>query len=61
MTLSLTFAAITAMRKAMRDILARGGINEVMERNDSWDSVLDLVGLDTIRQLDARYGAPEGG
>ena len=60
-TLSLTFAAITAMRKAMRDILARGGINEVMERNDSWDSVLDLVGLDTIRQLDARYGAPEGG
>lgn len=60
-TLSLTFAAITAMRKAMRDILTRGGINEVMERNDSWDSVLELVGLDTIRQLDARYGAPEGG
>ena len=60
-TLSLTFAAITAMRKAMRDILSRGGINEVMAQNDSWDSVLDLVGLDTIREMDARYGAPGGG
>ena len=60
-TLSLTFAAITAMRKAMRDILTRGGIDEVMAQNDSWDSILDLVGLDTIRELDARYGVPEGG
>ena len=56
MTLSLTFAAITAMRQAMRDIRTRGGIDEVMARNDSWDSVLDLVGLETIREWDARYG-----
>ena len=60
-TLSLTFAAITAMRKAMRDIRARGGIEEVMARNDSWDSVLDLVGLDTIREMDARYAASGDG
>ena len=59
-TLSLTFAAITAMRKAMRDIRIRGGIEEVMAQNDSWDSVLDLVGLDTIREWDARYAAPDG-
>ena len=58
MTLSLAFAAITAMRQAMRDIRTRGGIDEVMARNDSWDSVLDLVGLETIREWDARYGTP---
>ena len=59
-TPSLTFAAITAMRKAMRDILSRAGsTRDGAER--SWDSVLDLVGLDTIREMDARYGAPEGG
>ena len=60
-TISLTFAAITAMRKAMRDIRARGGIEEVMARNDSWDSVLDLVGLDAIREMDARYAASGDG
>ena len=57
-TLSLAFAAITAMRQAMRDIKARGGIDEVMARNDSFDSVLGLVGLDTVRAWSDRYAAP---
>ena len=38
-TISLTFAAITAMRTAAREIRERGEIGTVMARNDDWSSV----------------------
>ena len=57
-TLSLTFAAITAMRQALRDIAASGGIETVMAKNDSWDSVLELVGMDTANEWAEKYAAP---
>ena len=54
-TLSLTFAAITAMRTAARDILKDQDISQVMARNDNWDSILELVGFSHINELSEKY------
>lgn len=54
--LSLTFAAITAMRKAIRQIKEQQSIVELMSGHDSFDTVLKLVGLDEINAWSARYG-----
>ena len=54
-TISLTFAAITAMRTAAREIMERGEIGTVMARHDDWSSVLKLVGFDTINEWSEKY------
>ncbi|MDA1056084.1 MAG: hypothetical protein O3C40_37360 [Planctomycetota bacterium] len=60
-TLSMTFAAITAMRQVLRDMSAQGGIEKIMARNDSWDSVLELVGFDTIKEWSEKYAPRSDG
>jgi len=53
--LSLTFCAITAMRKAARAIHQSQSIQPVMEGNDGWSSVLDLVQLPRVLEWSERY------
>ena len=60
--LTLTISAITVMRQVARDIRELESIKPIMERNDSWDSVLQLVGLERVLNWSERYGAqPVGG
>ena len=42
--LTLTFSAITAMRHAAKEIKELGSIKPIIESNDSWDTVLALLG-----------------
>jgi 2-methylisocitrate lyase-like PEP mutase family enzyme len=53
--LTLTFSAITAMRRAAKDIKELGSIQPFMERNDSWESILELVGYDRFVQWADKY------
>jgi 2-methylisocitrate lyase-like PEP mutase family enzyme len=57
LTLGL-FTATTAMRQAAREIRKFGleGLRSVMGRNDSWDSVENLIGLKRVNDLSMRYG-----
>ena len=57
--LTLTFTAITAMRRAAKEIKESGTITSIVERNDKWESVLNLVGYDRFVNLSERYG-PKG-
>jgi 2-methylisocitrate lyase-like PEP mutase family enzyme len=56
LTLGL-FTPATAMRRAAKEISQFGleGLRSVMERNDPWDSVERLIGLDRFNELGARY------
>jgi 2-methylisocitrate lyase-like PEP mutase family enzyme len=49
------FSAIKAMRLAAKDIKELGVMKPIMDRNDSWDSVLKLVGLDRVLEWSKRY------
>lgn len=53
--LSLTFCAITAMRRAARAIHEARSIHPVMNSNDGWDSILDLVQLPKVLSWSERY------
>lgn len=55
--LSLTFCAITAMRRAARSIKAEGSILSVMGGNDKWDSILELVQLQRVLGWSEKYAA----
>jgi 2-methylisocitrate lyase-like PEP mutase family enzyme len=56
LTLSL-FTAATAMRKAAKEIREFGleGIRTVMARNDSWQSILGLIGTNKFSEAETRY------
>jgi len=54
--LTLTFSAITAMRRAAKEMKEMGSIQEIFERNDSWESVLRLVGYDRLVKCSEKYG-----
>ncbi|MGE0714971.1 MAG: oxaloacetate decarboxylase, partial [Alphaproteobacteria bacterium] len=56
--LSLTFCAVTAMRKAARSIKETASIHTVMKGNDGWDSVLDLVQLPKVLGWSEKYAEP---
>lgn len=56
--LSLTFCAVTAMRKAARSIKETSSIHTVMKGNDGWDSVLDLVQLPKVLGWSEKYAEP---
>ena len=53
--ITLTFVAISAMRKAIHEIKEKRSITSVKERNDSFDSILKLVGLDQINEWSEKY------
>lgn len=57
---TLTFCAITAMRHAAREIKWLGmqlnDISSIWERNDSWDQVVGLVGLNRVLADWERFG-----
>ena len=57
LTTALLFSALTAVRKSAKEIKQFGlaGIKAVKERNDSFESGKQLVGVDRIYALSERY------
>ena len=53
--LTLTFTAITAMRRAAKEIKESGTIKPIVERNDTWETVLNLIGYDRFVKWSERY------